>query len=260
MLKKLITQRIHVQASLILLLCTILLATFPNVTVCKYVTKLSAGYFDLTVESDFDVYLLKGEAFNQILADKNIKEIIFDTYTNYPAYRDRTDGTRVAVDSKNLNSNVAKSGKIQLFYDDTKVYVLSEGVIYANPNSDKMFFNCGNLTRIEFNCFNTQNVTSVQDMFSGCFRMRELDISSFETDRVTNMSYMFSNCVLLKVIYASNKWSTRSVSEGQHMFLGCRNLVGGKGTVCHGYNFSELTHSYAKIDGGESDPGYFTLR
>lgn len=50
-----------------------------------------------------------------------------------------------------------------------------------------------------------------------------LDLSSFNTSNVTNMSYMFS----------------------------------GVGTK---YNSSYVDNTYARIDGGTSSPGYFTLK
>ena len=39
------------------------------------------------------------------------------------------------------------------------------------------------------------------------------------------------------------------------MFLSSTNLVGGSGTK---YNSSHIDKTYARIDGGTSNPGYFT--
>ena len=39
------------------------------------------------------------------------------------------------------------------------------------------------------------------------------------------------------------------------MFTGCEQLVGGKGTV---YDEEHSNHDYAHIDGGTTNPGYFT--
>ena len=45
------------------------------------------------------------------------------------------------------------------------------------------------------------------------------------------------------------------------MFNSCNakitNLVGGAGTT---YNSSKIDKTYARIDGGTSNPGYFTLK
>jgi len=41
------------------------------------------------------------------------------------------------------------------------------------------------------------------------------------------------------------------------MFRGCTKLVGGAGTK---YNSSYVDKTYARIDGGTSNPGYFTAK
>ena len=41
------------------------------------------------------------------------------------------------------------------------------------------------------------------------------------------------------------------------MFTGCTSLVGGQGTV---YDSTKVDKTYARIDGGTSSPGYFTLK
>lgn len=69
---------------------------------------------------------------------------------------------------------------------------------------------------------------------------------------------MFQNCNMLKVIYVSNNWTVDKVTASQYMFDGCTNLVGGQGTTYNDSNPKDKT--YAHIDGGESNPGYFTLK
>ena len=69
------------------------------------------------------------------------------------------------------------------------------------------------------------------------------------------MSYMFYNFTNLKTIYVSNKFNTDKVTDSTNMFSGCTNLVGGAGTK---YNSSYVDKKYARIDGGTSNPGYFT--
>jgi hypothetical protein len=67
---------------------------------------------------------------------------------------------------------------------------------------------------------------------------------------------MFEGCYGLKTIFVGNDWNTASVTESNEMFSGCTNLVGGKGTV---YNPDHVDASYAHVDGGTANPGYFTL-
>ena len=71
------------------------------------------------------------------------------------------------------------------------------------------------------------------------------------------MSRMFYNCPELKTIYVSNDWTVDNVTASEAMFFGCTKLVGGQGTT---YNEDLTSKKYARIDGGKSNPGYFTLK
>lgn len=71
------------------------------------------------------------------------------------------------------------------------------------------------------------------------------------------MSGMFSENDIIKTIYASDKFNTNKVTNGNIMFSGCTNLVGGAGTK---YDDKHIDSEYARIDGGTSSPGYFTAK
>lgn len=118
-----------------------------------------------------------------------------------------------------------------------------------------MFAYCSRLSSLDVSGFNTAKVTNMDYMFNYCFGLTSLDLSSFNTSNVTNMSRMFSNCPELKTIYAGEEWSTEKVTESTEMFSDCTNLVGGMGTV---YDADHIDAAYAHIDGGPSNPGYFT--
>ena len=120
-----------------------------------------------------------------------------------------------------------------------------------------MFYNCVGLTSLDISHFNTANVTSFNAMFEGCSSLTSLDLSSFNPSNVTDMAGMFYNCSNLATIYASDLWTTQSVSAGNGMFVDCNALVGGNGTK---YQSSHHNHIYARIDGGPNSatPGYFT--
>jgi hypothetical protein len=72
---------------------------------------------------------------------------------------------------------------------------------------------------------------------------------------VTNMAWMFYNCSHLKTIYVGDGWSTAAVTNSDKMFIYCKALVGGQGTT---YDADHVDATYAHIDGGASNPGYFT--
>ena len=72
------------------------------------------------------------------------------------------------------------------------------------------------------------------------------------------MSYMFGDCSDLQAVYVGDEWSTDNVTKSDYMFLNCTSLVGGKGTTWNDSNPKDAT--YAHIDEGTSNPGYFSSK
>ena len=120
-----------------------------------------------------------------------------------------------------------------------------------------MFCDCYALTSIDVGNFNTSNVKSMELMFSDCKALTSLDLSYFNTSNVERMTAMFLNCSALTTIYVGEDWSTSNVKNSTDMFFNCKNLVGEKGTV---YDAAHIDYTYAHVDGGESNPGYFTFK
>ena len=115
-------------------------------------------------------------------------------------------------------------------------------------------FHSNNIEKLDLSSFDTSKVTNMGSMFNG-IKIATLDLSNFETSNVTNMKFMFSQAINLKTIYVSDKFTTANVTSSINMFNECTNLVGGYGTK---YDSSNIEKSYAHIDGGTSNPGYFT--
>ena len=122
----------------------------------------------------------------------------------------------------------------------------------------QMFAGCNNLLYINLTSFNTASVTSMSRMFYGCPGLVNLDLSSFNTSNVTDVSRMFYYCSHLTTIYAGSGWNNEKVSDSTGLFGNCPNLIGGSGTKSSdgGSDLSDL--SYANIDEGSTNPGYFT--
>ena len=120
-------------------------------------------------------------------------------------------------------------------------------------NMDGMF-NGSQITTLDVSDFDTSNVTNMGTMFGGS-QITTLDLSSFDTSKVTNMERMFSYATNLKTIYVSDKFNIDNVTSSDKMFTSSTNLVGGAGTT---YDSSHIDKTYAHIDGGTSNPGYFT--
>ena len=115
-------------------------------------------------------------------------------------------------------------------------------------------FQLSQATTLDLSNFNTTNVTNMSWMFYYS-KATTLDLSNFNTSNVTNMSYMFNTSTNLKTIYVGDKFNTNNVTSSANMFTDSTKLVGGAGTK---YNSSYVDKTYARIDGGTSNPGYFT--
>ena len=121
-----------------------------------------------------------------------------------------------------------------------------------------MFQSCDLLTSLDLSHFNTSKVTDMSGMFANSTGLTSLDLSSFNTSQVTKMRNMFSSCSNLRTIYVGSGWNTASVTASSNMFTNCTSLVGGQGTTYNSSNPTDKT--YAHIDGGTSNPGYFTAK
>ena len=120
---------------------------------------------------------------------------------------------------------------------------------------NQMFSYCGSLVSLDLSSFNTSNVSNMGGMFHSCKSLTSLDLNAFNTSNVTDMGGMFYGCNHLETVYASTTWSTVALTYSGYMFYGCANLVGGKGTA---YDENYVDATYAHIDEGPSNPGYFT--
>ena len=139
----------------------------------------------------------------------------------------------------------------------TKV-VFDSSFAGARPTSTySWFYNMANLQSVEgMNYLNTSEVTNMAWMFGYCSSLTSLDLSSFNTAKVTDMDYMFNSCTSLQTIYAGSGWITNTVSSSTAMFSDCTSLVGGKST---NYDKNHVDKTYAHIDGGTNNPGYFSV-
>ena len=108
------------------------------------------------------------------------------------------------------------------------------------------------------NLFDTSKVTNMRNLFYGMEAVQTIDLGPlFTVSGIVNARNMFTNCKKLTTIYAPSDFSFASGSNTTSMFTSCARLKGGAGTS---YDSSNVTGTYARIDGGTSKPGYFTLR
>ena len=131
-------------------------------------------------------------------------------------------------------------------------------MFFGGINSETYAFQTlSNMTEIKgLENLNTANVTRMDWMFEACNSLQTIDVSSFDISKVTKMDYMFGDCYKLTTIYCNDDWSNTTASSF-YMFATCTSLVGGKGTV---FDSEVKDATYARPDGGEEAPGYFTER
>ncbi len=130
-------------------------------------------------------------------------------------------------------------------------------------NMNQMFSYCTKLTDLDISSFDTSSVTDMGVMFAGCVTIESIDLSCFDTSKVTSMEYMFADGwgprmgrdMNLRKIIVSDGFVTNALKSKDVMFVNCPYLVGDAGTV---YDNNNNSYTYARIDGGVSNPGYFT--
>jgi surface protein len=185
--------------------------------------------------------------------------------------------------TENLNLSNVKS-MIQMFGGCKSLTTIdvSNWNVSSVTTMSSMFYNCQSLENIDVSNWNVSNVTDMYNMFCNCKKLKKIDVSKWNVSHVTSMenmfkgsgivvmdlgnwntssikntSHMFENCESLTTIYSEYSFNTSNIEFSTEMFLNCFNLVGERGTK---YNPSYVDFTYARIDGGTGNPGYFTSR
>ena len=153
------------------------------------------------------------------------------------------------------NFDTSKVTNMNNMFNGSKATILDLRNFDTSKVTDMSFmFYYSLFTTLDLSSFDTSKVTDMEQMFNNS-QATILDLSSFDTSKVTNMGAMFYYSTKLKTIYISDKFNTDKVTSSNNMFYNCPNLVGGSGTT---YSSSRVNKTYAHIDGGTSNPGYFT--
>ena len=168
------------------------------------------------------------------------------------------DGMFAVADATSLDlSNFDTSNVVNMsgIFVEAKATTIDVSNFNTNKVTDMSYmFASSEVLELDLSSFDTSNVTNIDNMFSKC-KVAILDLSSFDTSKVTSMYETFTGSNELNTIYVSTKFVVSNVNYYKNMFKDCINLVGGAGTT---YNSSYVDKTYAHIDGGTSNPGYFT--
>ena len=175
-----------------------------------------------------------------------------ETGTLTLGYSKKIPSNAIVISNNNFKNSVTQPENIKKIIIDQSFYN------YVPTSCFGWFSGLNNLTEIEgLSNINTAMVTDMGSMFSGCNSLKTIDLSGFNTENLTSMGSMFSNCESLQTVYVSDKWNTDAVTWSSLMFTGCYNLFGSQGTNCNASFYGDCL-PFARIDGGESAPGYFT--
>ena len=212
------------------------------------VTNMDLSSFDTSKVTDMSRMFYASEVIILDLSN-------FDTSNVTNMYGMFNGSKATAIDLSSFDtSNVTNMASMFL---SSKVTTLN----LTNFNTSKVtdmssMFQNSQATTLELCNFDTSNVTNMSWMFTNS-KATTLDLRNFDTSKVTGMSRMFVGATNLKTIYVSNKFDVSKVTNSTNMFYECTNLVGGVGTK---YNSTKVDKTYAHIDGGTINPGYFTSR
>ncbi len=124
--------------------------------------------------------------------------------------------------------------------------------VWSNVSNYRGKFESINISNAKFG-----NISNIENAFRDMTNLKSIDISGINIDKLTNTSSMFSGCSKLETIFCDKSWNTNSITNSDNMFNGCEKIIGGNGTT---FDSSKLDKTYAQIDGGTSNPGYFTAK
>ena len=121
-----------------------------------------------------------------------------------------------------------KDGSIMAWYYDNdsdgyfEVTIGQYNGVKANPNSEDLFKDLTFLTTVDFENFNTSDVTNMSGMFYNASSLQVLDISMLDTSSVTDMSAMFQFSNLTELDLST--FDVSKVNNMNNMFYGITNL------------------------------------
>lgn len=146
----------------LLVLLPVILLLSVTFTMSKYVTEKKVGNLTLNLTS-IDV-LLPGLEFRKAMGT-SVTEVVFGKTEDYKSE---------IAGIEPINVDVKRKGKIKLYVNGTKAYILSDRKIYANPNCFQMFLELKELITVDFSNFDTGIVTNMRGMFLDCTKLTEV--------------------------------------------------------------------------------------
>ena len=161
------------------------------------------------------------------------------------------------LDLSNFDTSNVVDMKYMFYYDTSLKSINVSSFNTSNVTHMQFMFYNTRLETLDVSNFDTSKVRNMECMFDSLYNIKILDLSNFDTSNVVNFDNMFQASNHLEKIYVGDKFILNSNSTSRRMFWGCKKLKGGNGTA---WNENNITGTYAHIDGGVSNPGYFTSK
>ena len=231
-------------------LCTYInnkpISSMSNMFVYSQATSINLSNFNTSKVTNMSAMFYKSQATTLDLSSFDTSNVTLMDFMF--AYSQAT-----TIDVSNFDTSKV-TNMSYMFWNSKSTMLDVSNFNTSNVTNMSYMFYYSQATTLDVSNFDTSKVTNMSYMFSGS-KATTLDLNNFDTSKVTDMSYMFNRATNLKTIYSSDKFNTDNVTTSTNMFLSSTNLVGGSGTK---YNSSHIDKTYARIDGGTSNPGYFT--
>lgn len=119
-----------------------------------------------------------------------------------------------------------------------------------------LFQDCQALESADLSGIDMSGTASFLRLFSRCFKLKTVDMTQWDLSSAEEISLMFSFCTSLETVYAA-PGTDLSELECTNLFYSCTSLQGGNGTA---FSEDHIHGEYARIDGLDGKPGYFTQK
>ena len=195
----------------------------------------NTGYYNMYIGSNGEIRANQNSSY-WFSGFRNLYEISFDNFVT----SDVTDmshmfhGTHYISSLDLRNWDVSNVTDMSYMFTGDEFYFWNMSVqtdmnskpstldkIEQNNNADfmvaEMYEHCSNIQEINFEGWNTSNVTDMSYMFENVCFMTNLDLSDFDTENVTDMSYMFHGMDNILDLNISS-FDTSSVTNMSGMF------------------------------------------
>ena len=216
---------------------------------CQSITEIHIDDWDVSNVKNFS------SIFGYCLNLKNINLKKWNT-KNAETFWAMFDGCNSLLSLDLTNFNTSKVKNMGWMFSETyklkEVKGLENLDVKAVNNVTFMFSKIG-LEHINLPDFTKSNITSMTGMFRSV-NVQTIDLTRIQLNNVQDLDNTFCRCPKLKTIYVQDDYIPKSVIA-QGTFDGCTSLVGGAGTK---YDPTFIDSTAARIDGGVSNPGYFT--